>query len=64
MIGAAIEVDKDRIGVIEITRRSVSFEDAGDDFSDKDLLFLEKTIKILAPFIKKVMPENFRGKIT
>lgn len=64
MIGAVIEVEKDRIGVIEISRRGVSLEDAGEDFAEKDLLFLEKTIKILAPFIKKVMPKNFRGKIT
>jgi hypothetical protein len=63
MIGAAIEVEKERVGVIEISRRAVSFEDAGEDFAEKDLLFLEKTAKILAPFIKKVMPENFRGKI-
>ncbi|NIM11104.1 MAG: hypothetical protein GTO45_03880 [Candidatus Aminicenantes bacterium] len=64
MIGAAIEVENERIGVIEISRRGVSVEDAGEDFTEKNLLFLEKTINILAPFIKKVMPENFRGKIT
>ncbi len=64
MMGSAIEVDNDRIGVIEISRRGVSFEDAGEDFSEKQLTFLERTIKILAPFIKKVMPKNFRGKIT
>ena len=63
MIGAAIEAENDRIGVIEISRRAVSFEDAGEDFAEKDLIFLEKTAKILAPFIKKAMPENFRGKI-
>jgi hypothetical protein len=64
MIGSAIEVNNERIGVIEISRRGASFEDAGDDFDEKDLIFLEKTVNILAPFIKKVMPANFRGKIT
>lgn len=64
MMGSPIEADNDRIGVIEITKRGVSLEDAGEDFTEKNLVFLEKTINILAPFIKKVMPENFRGKIT
>ncbi|UCH94796.1 MAG: hypothetical protein JSV88_31675 [Candidatus Aminicenantes bacterium] len=64
MIGALIAVEDDKLGVIEISRRSVKPEDAGEDFTENDLLFLQKTIKILAPFIKKVMPENFRGKVT
>ncbi len=64
MIAALIAVEDDKIGVIEISRRANKPEEADEDFSENDLLFLQKTIKILAPFIKKVMPENFRGKIT
>jgi hypothetical protein len=64
MMGALIAIEQDKLGVIEISRRAISQDDAGEDFTPADLQFLEKTIKILAPFIKKVMPENFRGKIT
>jgi len=64
MMGTPIAVDDDKLGVIEISRRSKREDEAGDDFTPNNMVFLEKTIKILAPFIKKVMPENFRGKIT
>lgn len=64
MIGAVIAVEEERIGVIEISRRAAQQVDAGEDFTESDLRFLENTVAKLAPFIKKVLPENFRGKIT
>lgn len=64
MIGALITVNEERIGVIEISRRAVSQADVGEDFSESDLRFLENTIAKLGPFIKRVLPDNFRGKIT
>lgn len=64
MIASLIAVEDDKIGVIEISRRSSKPENADEDFSENDLLFLQKTIKILAPFIKRVMPENFRSTVT
>lgn len=64
MMGTLIAVDKDKLGVIEISRRASKQENAGEDFMESDLMFLENTIKKLAPYIKKVMPSNFRGKIT
>ena len=64
MIGALIAVEDDKVGVIEVSRRAGKPEEADEDFSENDLLFLQKTIKILAPFIKRVMPENFRSNIT
>jgi hypothetical protein len=64
MIGALIAVEDDKIGVIEISRRANKPEDADEDFSENDLLFLQKTIKILAPFIKRVTPGNFRSNVT
>ncbi|HLP48064.1 MAG TPA: hypothetical protein VK469_19125, partial [Candidatus Kapabacteria bacterium] len=64
MMGTLIAVDKEKLGVIEITRRATKQENAGEDFMESDLMFLENTIKKLAPYIKKVMPTNFRGKIT
>ena len=64
MLGALIEADGEKFGVIEISRRTGMNDDSGEDFSENDLMFLQKTIKIIAPFLKRVMPENFRGKIT
>jgi hypothetical protein len=64
MMGTTIATEEEKIGVIEISRRGSSDRDIGDDFTPSELQFLEKTIKILAPFIKKIVPENFRGKIT
>lgn len=64
MIGALIAVESDKLGVIEISRRSAKQEEAGEDFMESDLMFLENTIKKLAPYIRKVMPANFRGKVT
>lgn len=64
MIGALIAVGGDKLGVIEISRRADDPGDAGEDFTESDLMFLENTIKKLAPFIQRVKPKNFRGKIT
>jgi hypothetical protein len=64
MVGAIIAVENEKIGVIELSRRAVSADEAGEDFSERELQFLEKTIRILAPYLKRVMPRDFRGKIT
>ncbi|MCP5101724.1 MAG: GAF domain-containing protein [bacterium] len=64
MIGALIAVAEEKIGVIEISRRAVSQAEAAEDFSESDLMFLENTIAKLATFLQRVMPANFRGKIT
>lgn len=64
MMAALIAIGDEKIGVIEISRRGTTEDDAGENFTQTDLELLDSTIKILAPYIKKVMPENFRGKIT
>lgn len=64
MIGALIAVETDKIGVIEISRRAKKQEDAGEDFMESDLMFLENTMKKLAPYLKRVLPADFRGKVT
>ena len=64
MIGALIAVENEKLGVIEISRRAPGPGDVGEDFTQSDLHFLENTIKRLAPFIKKVIPDDFKGKIT
>lgn len=64
IIGSVIAVENEKIGVIEISRRSPSPQEMGEDFTERDLQFVENTMKRLAPLLKKVMPEDFRGKIT
>lgn len=64
MMGALIAAGEEKVGVVEISRRSVSPAEAGEDFTDSELRFLEATATKLAPFIRRAMPENFRGKIT
>ncbi len=64
MMGALIHVEEEKLGVIEISRRGSSIDEVGEDFSETDLQFLENSITKLAPFIQKVLPGNFRGKIT
>ncbi|MCU0287731.1 MAG: hypothetical protein MUF15_15230 [Acidobacteria bacterium] len=63
MMGTLIAVDKEKLGVIEISRRASKQENAGEDFMESDVMFLENTIRKLAPYLKRVMPANFRGKI-
>jgi hypothetical protein len=64
MLGCLIAVGEEKLGVIEISRRAAQQMDAGEDFTESDLRFLENTISKIAPYLKKVLPENFRGKIT
>lgn len=64
MMGALIATPEEKVGVIEISRRSAKPEDAGEDFADSELRFLEATATKFAPYIRRAMPENFRGKIT
>ena len=64
LIGTLIAVGDDKFGVIQISRRSVYEREAGEDFSDTNLLFLENTINRIAPYIRRVMPQNFRGRVT
>ena len=62
MIASRISHSDDNLGIIEISKRSVAFVDAGEDFSVSDLQFLEESLKKVAPIISEVMPEDFRGK--
>ncbi len=64
MMGVVIKDGEEKLGVIEISRRAVRQDDAGEDFSDADLLFLQNSSAKLAPLLNKVTPKNFRGKVT
>jgi len=63
MIATRISHADDHLGIIEISKRSISYDDAGSDFTDADLHFLEESIKKVAPMLKEVMPDDFRGKL-
>lgn len=63
MMGTLIAAEGEKIGVIEISRRGESAMQAGDDFGESDLQFLMSTIIKIAPYIKMVLPPDFRGKI-
>lgn len=62
MIAARISADENILGVVEISKRSQNFNDAGEDFIISDLQFLEDSIKQITPVLMDVLPENFRGK--
>ncbi|MCK5059307.1 MAG: GAF domain-containing protein [Candidatus Aminicenantes bacterium] len=64
MMGTLIAAEGEKIGVVEISRRGENQLEAGEDFSEEDLQFLMATITKFAPYIKMVLPENFRGRIT
>jgi hypothetical protein len=56
MIGAAITVDGERLGVAQISRKRSAFSEPGPDFTPADLKLLEKLIARLGPFLKAVVP--------
>ncbi len=64
MMGILVAAEGEKIGVIELSRRAESPGEAGDDFTESDLQFLMNSITKIAPYIKIVMPPNFRGKVT
>jgi DNA-directed RNA polymerase subunit H (RpoH/RPB5) len=58
MMGAVIKVKDEKIGVIEISRRSPTFEECGKDFTFTERDYLTNTIEEFAPFIQKVFPRS------
>ncbi len=63
MMGMVIPADNDKIGVIEVSRRSTEFETSGPDFTDLDLSMLNKLVKEIGPLLKKLMPEDYTAKM-
>jgi len=64
IMGSLIAVQEEKIGVIEISRRGSNISEVGPDFTLQHLDFLEKSIRELAPYLRSVLPLNFRGKLT
>ena len=64
MLATTIKAEGERLGVIELSRKGETIIEAGEDFTQNDLDFVVDSISKLAPFLKKAMPDNFRGKLT
>jgi hypothetical protein len=62
MIASVLEADDEKIGVIELSRRSILRKTAGEDFTQEDLNFLRDSQRKLGPLLKQVLPENYRGR--
>jgi hypothetical protein len=63
LMGTVLKADGEKFGVIEISRKGEAVFQTGQDFSPENLVFLERTIAKIAPFIRKVMPPDFKGKL-
>ena len=55
MMGAAITVDGERLGVVQISRKRSAYSEPGPDFTPADLDVLEKLTARLGPFLKAVI---------
>lgn len=56
MMGTAITVDDERLGVVQISRKRSAYAEPGPDFTPADLDLLEKLTARLGPFLKAVIP--------
>ncbi|HEX7502456.1 MAG TPA: GAF domain-containing protein [Acidobacteriota bacterium] len=56
MMGAAIAVDGDRLGVLQISRKRSAYGEPGPDFTPADLELLEKLAARLGPLLQAVVP--------
>ncbi|TFG79160.1 MAG: hypothetical protein E4H23_06470 [Chrysiogenales bacterium] len=56
MMGVAITVDGERLGVVQISRKRSAFSEPGPDFMPGELDLLEKLTARLGPFLKAVIP--------
>ncbi|MBU4405892.1 MAG: GAF domain-containing protein [Candidatus Aminicenantes bacterium] len=56
MMGAAITVEGERLGVVQISRKRCAYNEPGPDFTPAELDLLEKLTARLGPFLKAVIP--------
>jgi hypothetical protein len=56
MMGSAIAVEGERLGVVQISRKRSAYKEPGPDFTPADLDLLEKLSTRLGAFIKAVIP--------
>ena len=63
MMSTVLRVDDLNFGIIELSRKGSTMDEAGEDFSHENLEFLEDTIVEIAPYLRNVLPGDFRGKL-
>jgi hypothetical protein len=63
MMSTVLRAGDLKLGIIELSRKGSAIEEAGEDFSPDNLEFLEDTIVEFAPYLGKVLPGDFRGKL-
>jgi hypothetical protein len=63
MMSTVLRAGDLKFGIIELSRKGESVDDAGEDFTPENLEFLEATIVEFAPFLRKVLPADFRGQL-
>lgn len=63
MMSTVLRAGDLKFGIIEFSRKGESLDDAGEDFSTENLEFMEDTIVEFAPYLLKVLPADFRGKL-
>jgi len=63
MISTVMSAGDLKFGIIELSRKGATMEEAGEDFSPENLDFLETTIVEFAPYLRKVLPGDFRGQL-
>lgn len=56
MMGVAVTVDGERLGVVQISRKRTPFSEPGPDFTPADVDVLEKLAARLGPLLKAVIP--------
>ena len=55
LMGVAITMDQERLGVVQISRKRSAFSEPGPDFTPADLELLEKLTARLGPLLKAVV---------
>ncbi|MBN2347007.1 MAG: GAF domain-containing protein [Candidatus Aminicenantes bacterium] len=63
MMSTVIRAGEQKIGIIELSRKGEELDDTGEDFSQENLEFLEVTIVEIGPYLQRVLPPDFRGKL-
>jgi hypothetical protein len=56
MMGAAVTVDGEQLGVVQVSRKRSAYAEPGPDFTPADLELLEKLAARLGPIMKAVIP--------
>ena len=64
MMSTIIRAGDQKFGIIELSRKGDSADDAGEDFSPENLEFLEASMAEISPYLFKVLPGDFRGKLS